>query len=208
MIKKAISWLRWIFLDSRLFWFLVLAVVFAAIVLWFGSELAFRTYGFGLQIIGVFFAVHEVFSNERLFGQPRIKDRVEGWWRSRPGATHYLSASGVCSAAASGSARVTQRTPKADTDTVEEQVAKLWKNIDHISQEITGLTSQVDQNKGTLEAAIKAEREARENSHKVLRELVKEATVGSPLLAYFGVILVLMGSTITTYSQNLHSLVK
>jgi hypothetical protein len=52
------------------------------------------------------------------------------------------------------------------------------------------------------------EGEARENSHKVLRELVKEATVGSPLLAYFGVILVLMGSTITTFSQNLHNLAK
>jgi hypothetical protein len=208
MIKKFIAWLRWLIVDLRLLWLLVLAVVFGAIFLWTFSELIFRTYGFSLQIMGVFFAAQAVFSNERLFGQPRIKDRLDGWWRSRPGASRIVCVSGVSSSSATCSARGTVRTPKSDTDTLDDQVAKLWRNIDHISQEISGLARQVDFNKGAIEAALKEEREAREHSHTSLRELVKEATVGAPLLAYFGVILVLIGSTITTYSQSLHELVK
>lgn len=208
MNKRFIAWLRWLLVDARLFWFLVLAIVFGVLFLWSFSELIFRTYGFSLQIIGIFFAAQAVFSNERLFGQPRIKDRLDGWWRSRPGASRIACVSGVSSSSATGSARGTVRAPKSDTDTLDEQVAKLWRNIDHISQEISGLAGQVDLNKGAIEAALKAERKARELSHLSLRELVKEATVGSPLLAYFGVILVLLGSTITTYSQNLHDLVK
>lgn len=71
---------------------------------------------------------------------------------------------------------------------------------------MSGLTGQVDQNKRGIEEALKSEREAREHADKSLRELVKEATVGEPLVAYFGLILVLMGSVITTYSEFLHKL--
>jgi len=202
------AWLRWIFVDPHLVWLQFLAVALAAVFLWSCSEFVFKSYGFALQVLGIFFAAREVFSNERLFGQLRIHDRIGGWWKRRPGATHFLSASGSVSLAHVGSARVGQRSPKLDTDSLDEQVTKLWKNIDYISQEITGLASQVDLNKGTFEAALKVEREAREHSEKSIKDLIKEATVGSPLLAYFGVSLVLLGSAITTYSMDLHNWVK
>lgn len=89
-IQKSRAWFRWMFLDPRLVWALFVALGLAVFVLWFCSELIFRSSGFGLQIIGVFFAAREVFSNERLFGQPRIKDRIDGWGRRRPGKTQSI----------------------------------------------------------------------------------------------------------------------
>lgn len=206
-IQKSRAWFRWMFLDPRLVWALIVALGLAVFVLWFCSELIFRSSGFGLQIIGVFFAAREIFSNERLFGQPRIKDRIDGWGRRRPGKTQSIGLASLSCQIAFGSAHGTVRMPKVDTDSLEEQVTKLWKNIDLISQEVSGLTGQVDQNKQGIEEALKSEREAREHADKSLRELVKEATVGEPLVAYFGLILVLMGSVITTYSEFLHKLV-
>lgn len=202
------AWLRWIFVDPHLVWLQFLAVVLAGVLLWTCSEFVFKSYGFALQVLGIFFAAREVFSNERLFEQPRLHDRIGGWWKRRPGVTHFIAGSASISLNACGSGRVTVRSPKIDTDSLDEQVAKLWKNIDYMSQEITALAGQVDLNKGTFEAALKAEREAREKSEKSIRDLIKEATVGSPLLAYFGVSLVLLGSAITTYSMDLHNWAK
>lgn len=202
------AWFRWLFVDPLLVWLSFLAVTLAGVVLSLCPEFVFRSYGFALQVLGVFFAVREVFSNERLFEQPRIHARIGGWWKRRPGATHFITCSSAIASAHGSSARVTIRSSKVDTDSLDEQVRKLWRNIDCINQDVSALAQQVDLNKGTLEAAIKAEREAREHSKRSIKDLIKEATVGTPLLAYFGVSLVLLGSAITTYSIDLHNLVK
>ena len=64
------AWVIWGFIKPRLIWLLVGARIAASLVLCWGSELVFRSYGYGLQMIGAFFAAKEVFSNERLFQQP------------------------------------------------------------------------------------------------------------------------------------------
>ena len=202
------TWLKWLFVDPRLVWFFATAIALAGTTLWLCPEFVFRSYGFGLQVLGIFFAAREVFSNERLFNQPQIPVRMAGWWKRRPGATQILSASVISNCAVIiGSPRLTVGPLKMDADSLDEQVAKLWQNIEYINRDISGLAGQVDLNKGTIEAALKAEREAREHSEKSIKDLIKEATVGSPLLAYFGVSLVLLGSAITTYSMELHNLV-
>lgn len=203
-----LAWFRWLFVDPRLVWLSTLAVTLAGVVLWLCPEFVFRSYGFALQVLGIFFAAREVFSNERLFEQPRLHDRIGGWWKRRPGAPQSVTADGCFSYVSVGAPRAIVRAAQTDADSLAEQVAKLWRNIDYISQEITGLAGQVDLNKGTFEAALKAEREAREHSERSIKDLIKEATVGSPLLAYFGVSLVLLGSAITTYSMDLHNWAK
>lgn len=198
------AWLAWGIIKPRFVWSLLAAPALAAIVLHWGPEVAFRSYGFFLQVVGAVIAARQVFSNDRLFQQPRLHDHIATWWGSRPGVTTALRASGGAVTASAGTLTVTTRAEFVAGDSLEAQIAKLWRNIGFIDRELTDMGRDIERNKSAHEAALKAEREARAAAHRQLEDALKEVAVGSSLVAYFGFALVLLGGAITTWSSELH----
>ena len=176
--------------------------------MWTACELALRSYGFALQVIGTFFAVREIFSNERLFDQPRLRDLVTNWWKYRPGRNFTIKVDTGHFKMTGGRARITQRAPLTPADSLETQIEKLWRNIEFIDKELQDLFTEAERNRRSFEGLVTNETKARESEHKRLEALLQEVAVGTPLLAYFGVALVLMGGAIATWSPELHQWVR
>jgi hypothetical protein len=207
IFKNPRAWLGWLFCKPVLLWLGLAYIAEAGLYLWLFPEWGFKTYGFILQILGAIVAASAVLGNERLFELPRLRERIGGWWRSRPGVDRSLAASGVAATSMAGTLRASGWSNKSTTDTLDQQVEKLWTNFTAITQQLTQLATDADEQKRTQKADIGELRKALEGDNKKFKELLKKATVGSPLVAYFGFSLVLLGSFITTYSEWLHKLV-
>ena len=198
--------LKWVFLDPWTAWAFLVSVSGAFAVWALGTELALRSYGFALQVIGGLVAAHAIFSNERLFGLPRFGMRFASWCRHFPQRHAVAEGANVTMRMSGSSGAAVTRCPRQDGDPLESQVQKMWLNLTLMDADIGRLSEAVDRSKQHLVAALAKETGQRTTELTELRKLLTSAAAGSPQIAYLGVFLVLAGSAISTYSPELKKL--
>jgi len=198
--------LRWTFIQAWEFWVALASIAGAVAAWWFGNELQLRSYGFAMQVLGALTAAHAVLSNERLFGLPRFKERFRGWIKRFPRRHAVAATANITAGAIVMSGRATSRHPKRAEDALEVQVERLWLNFSALDNELSNLYQQVDRNKQAHADAITTETRTRVEEIRKLRELLETAAVGTPMVAYLGVFVVLLGSAVSTYAIELHGL--
>ena len=197
-------------LSLLLFWLLrawpVLALVPIAIAHVFANKffpaetiMVNRVTGTILQVVGGLIVLSSVNANLGLFREQHFGSIIIGWFRSFPlfRKSVTVSVSGCSSVAMAGSARISVRRA---TNTVEEKIAELERQLDefrqHVNEDIQAVNARIAQVQTELTTAV-ATNTATLNQLSSRLEL---ATVGGFKQQAFGVLLAIYGAVTSVFA--------
>lgn len=195
---------RWLLIDTWQMWSAALPLGLTAWALHARSEFFLKLLGLSLQLAGVCVAALAVLSIMRLFNLEGWAKRVLRWWARRPFATRHVIAGSSFGGGYSTSARATQGLQNIDPqDDLSEQVAKLIKNQATMFKKAAALQTHVGELEHRLALSIRSEQDARTEAVEDVRKLMKQATVGSPMVALLGLYWIALGLVMATVPREL-----
>lgn len=195
---------RWLFVDTWQAWSALLPVGLGLWALAAQSEFFLKLLGLGLQLAGVCVAALGVRSIMRLFQLDGARTRFSKWWARRPFATQHVAMGALTGAYSTMGGTVSHGIQKIDpAEALPDQVAKLIKNQQAMYVNAVAMQDHVSELESRLAASLQSEETARAEQLKEMLQLMKQATVGSPMVALLGLYWIALGLVMATVPQEL-----
>ena len=208
--KRLKSWLRDIFLwvyEARLaLWFIiVLLMAFLFGFCMWSSEQSIRTSGFGLQIIGMVFAINGLLKIRDYFDQSTLIELSFAWWHRFPkwekhcvietkGGTIVITGMGT---------RIEVWASDNPEDSLEKRIDGVVKSLERLKEEQKNISDKFDELQGNQEKNQKEHDLAIVNVEKKSRADLKSSQTDGILESLIGLVWLTFGISMSTMSQEL-----
>lgn len=190
--------------DAWRVWGALAIVVFVALI---GSQLPgnvddrVRYCGLTLELLGIFTVVSGLRDKRRIFKRPSLLDHARSWLARRPRwgtRTHTISLSGIASAAAFGTAKLSVWRGASPDASVEARLAALEANVETLRSEQAGTSKELQEETRKRTEAVDSERQARESADRDIRTQLETLGAGSLHLETAGLIWLVLGVGLAT----------
>lgn len=170
-----------------------------------------RYAGLILQILGVATVAVGLRGRRQTFQRPGLPRLFLQWLTRFPRYTskpHVISAQGIASASASGSAHGFGWHGVPDNATVEDRLVALQKNLDTVKQLALDAQKQAQVEAARLHAKLESEKRERETSDRVLGAKLETVGVGNLHLEAAGVFWLIVGIILGTAPSEMVTLIE
>lgn len=170
-----------------------------------------RYAGLILQILGVVTVAIGLRDRRQTFQRPGLPRLFLQWFARFPRYApkpHVISAQGIASAAAVGSAYAFGWHGVPDNATVEERLVVLQKNLDTVRQLALDAQKQAQVEAAKLDSKLEAERREREVSDRALCTKLESVGAGNLHLEGAGVFWLIVGIVLGTAPNEMATLVR
>jgi len=211
MVKRAVAWLKVIFLglasEFRLVWLALLVVVLAlVIVCWLGaSEFHIRFAGLVLQWFGLGTVVCGIQKTRELFGHPSYThllleklSRIRRWGRSI-----VIEPEPASFKVSAGDLRVHIWDNVDLTEQIQAQVTALTKNVERMRQRLDQMQNEMEAEHRKHAESLRQEQQLREKNDEELRKLLEVAETGGLDISLFGLFFLFIGLFLSTLSPEI-----
>jgi hypothetical protein len=204
------SWLRDIFLwayEARLAFlcFIVLLLAFLFGFYMWPSEQSIRTSGFGLQIIGMVFAIRGLLKIRAHFGQPTLRRLSKAWLYRFPKWKKDTVIDVVAGdvVMVGEIARVELWAPDNPEDSLEKRINGVIRNVERLKAEQNKNSDQITELQKNQEKHQKEQEHARVNMENQIRSDLESLHTNDIVLSLVGLVWVIFGIFMSTMSQEL-----
>ena len=210
--RRFINWLREIFLwayEARLAFrclIVLLMAFFIGFYMW-PTEQSIRTSGFGLQIIGMWFAIRGLLKIRAHFGQPTLTKLSIAWlyrfpkWEKK--AIKIRVGGGSISIKGGVKAFLESWTPDNPEYSLEKRIDGIVKNLERLKEEKKNISKQIDELQGNQEKNQKEQKVASANMENQIRSDSESLHTDDILLSFIGLVWLTVGISMSTMSQEL-----
>ena len=200
------AYIKW-FLGPRLFWLCILVIGNALLFGFytFGSEVAVRSAGLGLEILGLFVALAGIIETRTFFGLPSLPAVFRRWLSERPRWRRHIVMGAM--AGTLGLAGMSGRgyvwTPVRSEDSLEKKVESLIRNVDRLKDDLQNTHKELDDLSRKHAEALKGEAEAREKAAIDIKNQLQAALTNGLLVSLIGLVWLIVGIIMSTMSLEL-----
>jgi len=189
--------------------FLCLFVITAAIILGFvtwSSEASIRSAGYGLQFIGMLFAIRGLLGIRAHFGQPLLRELLFNWFKRFPKWKRNVVISvGTAHIGLSGMrARAEVWSPDNPDLSIEERVERIIRNLERIRIEQGTHATLIDDLKDSHEKHKKKITEQTKEMEENIRTELESLHTSDLITSLVGLVWLTAGITMSTMSQELY----
>ena len=211
MIKRLWQWIvrlqLWLAEAKVIFlcFLVILAAIFLGFVTW-SSETSIRSAGYGLQIIGMIFAIRGLLSIRTHFDQPLLRTIFIYWLKRFPKWKQNVVI-GVGAAEMKsmvGKARAEVWTPDNPEHPVEQRVEALVENLERVRKEQREHTECIDKLQDSHE---KHKKEVAEQSKKIeedIRSDLESLHTNDIVVSLVGLVWLTVGISLSTMAPELY----
>ena len=210
--RRFINWLREIFLwayEARLAFrclIVLLMAFFIGFYMW-PTEQSIRTYGFGLQIIGMWFAIRGLLKIRTHFDQPKLRKLSIAWLCRFPrwiNKTFKIGVGGGSISIKGGVKAILKPCiPDNPEDSLKKRIDGIVKNQGRLKEEQKNISEQIDKIKGNQEKNQKEQKLAIVNMENQIRSDSESLHTDDILLSFIGLVWLTFGISMSTMSQEL-----
>jgi len=174
----------------------------------FRSEVAIRSAGLGLEVLGLFVAISGIIETRAFFGLPSLQALFLRWLSERPRWRRniVLAAGAGASGLAEASARGYVWTPIRAEDSLERKVEVLIQNVDLLKDDLQSTHKEIDDLSRKHAEALKGEARAREQAATDIKNQLQAALTNGLLVSLIGLVWLLVGMIMSTMSLVLLAL--
>lgn len=203
------AYIKW-FLGPHLFWLCIL-VIFNALLFGFytfRSEVAVRSAGLGLELLGLFVALAGIIETRTFFGLPSLPALFRRWLSERPRWRRNIVMGAAAGAygLSGASARGYAWSPVRPEDSLDKKVETLIHNVDRLKDDLQNTHKEIDELSRKHAEALKGEAEAREKAATDIKTQLKAALTNGLLLSLIGLVWLFVGIIMSTMSVELSAL--
>lgn len=190
--------------DAWRVWGALAVVVLVALI---GSQLPgnvddrVRYSGLTLELLGIFTVVSGLRDKQRIFKRPSLFDHVRSWLTRRPRwatRAHTISATGIASATAFATAKLSVWRGTSSEATVEARLVALEANVETLRSEQAETSKELHEETRKRTEAVDSERQARELAARDIRTQLETLGVGSLHLETAGLFWLVLGVMLAT----------
>lgn len=170
------------------------------------TELAFRSVGFALQVLGAWIVWIGIRGAREQFEVPGTWAETKAWWSSRPrlrGRAFTASASAGGYAIVGASAEVTVWSGTPDGATIEQRVDAIERNLVRVRDDLSLYRRKAKEQARTHEEELKRERAERQATDQAIHDKIKDTETGGLKLNAAGAWWLLSGTVCSTFPQEL-----
>lgn len=203
----------WHWLAEGKIVFMCFLVIVAAVVLGFftwRSEVSIRSAGYGLQFIGMFFAIRGLLNIRAHFGQPLLRKIFVNWlkrfpkWKSNT-ALEVHSANHVCGGMNAG---LEVWTPDNSQQPIEKRIEGIVKNLEIVRTEQREHTNSINTLKQSHEEHKKTVAEQVRKMEDEIRSELESLHTSDLITSAVGLIWLTFGITMSTMAPELYKWLK
>ena len=203
-----VAYARWIGSFRRIWAALAVVLVAAALSALIPAkpEDQIRYCGLALQLLGVGTVLALLTDKTVMFGRlgplEYLRERFAARPRFRP-RSHTISLSGVASATATGSARLSTWRGSVSSATVEERLSALEGNTETLRQDLQWNAQQAQQASEKLQTELRAERLTRQSSVTAVEQRLEKLGAGGLHIEAAGLLWLILGTVLATIPLEL-----
>ncbi|MGH8602976.1 MAG: hypothetical protein ACREXR_09455 [Gammaproteobacteria bacterium] len=212
-MKKTLVWLEsiWIWIKQANYLWLSLSVAILAIayINLNPDEQSIRITGLVLQILGILTVAWGIKETRELFGQPSLIAKGLQWFKNFPpyGGRIITGSANVTLGAISGSARGYAWAPIDQNSSIDDRLAAIEKNLNHINDRISQAENNLDNQVRSITEIINHEKSIREQADNETHQRLEAVSTGGLHISATGALWLLLGVTMSTVPNEILALV-
>ncbi|QLC74119.1 hypothetical protein LPB260_25825 [Pseudomonas sp. LPB0260] len=212
-MKKLLSWLKaiwkWIKQANHLWRALSVAILSVAYINLNPDEQSIRITGLILQVLGIFTVAWGIKETRELFGQPSLITKGLQWLKNFPpyGGRVNSGSGHATFRAMTGNSRGCTSLPIDENSSIEDRLAAIETNINHIYKRIHETEISLDKQEKSMIEAISQETLLRELADSETHKKLEASSTGGLHISATGALWLLLGVTMSTAPNELLTLV-
>jgi len=200
------AYIKW-FLGPRLFWLCTLVIGNALLFGFyaFRTEVAVRSAGLGLEMLGLFVALGGIIETRTFFGLPSLPALFQHWLSERPRWRRNIVMGAMAGSVgfAGMSGHGYEWTPVRPEDSLEKKVESLIQNVERLKDDLQNTHKEFDDLSRKHAEALKGEAAAREKAATDIKNQLQGALTNGLLVSLIGLVWLIVGIIMSTMSLEL-----
>ena len=201
-MKKLLAWFKaiwgWIKQANHLWRALSVAILSIVYISLNPDEQSIRITGLVMQILGILTVAWGIKETREIFGHPSFITKSIQWFKNFPPYGGRIN---------TGSARGYASTPIDKNSSIEERLAVIESNINHINERISQTENNLYNQVSSITETLDCEKSLREKADNETHQKIEAVSTGGIHISATGALWLLLGVTMSTAPNELIALV-